>query len=339
MALRLALVTDAWHPQQNGVVRVLDSVLRLLAVDGHDVEVISPDQFTTIPCPTYPEIPLAVLPGKNLARQLEDIAPDAIHLATEGPLGWSARGWCLRNKFPFTTAYHSKFPEYLQKRTGLPLFIPYAGMRHFHAPSAGVLVPSPNVFAELHDWKFKSLKLWSHGVDRSAFKPGPKTAFEGLPRPIFLNVGRVTVDKNLEAFLDLDLPGSKVVVGSGPQRNELIAKYPDAHFVVVSGDEALAACYNGADVFVFPSKTDTFGLVMLEALACGVPVAGYPVTGPKDVIGDSGAGVLSDDLRQAALDALAIDPAVCVQRATEFPWSTVKDQFVANLAPQARAEQ
>ncbi|HMA51826.1 MAG TPA: glycosyltransferase family 1 protein [Magnetospirillaceae bacterium] len=337
--MRLALVTDAWHPQQNGVVRVLDSVLRLLEADGHEIEVISPEQFTTIPCPTYPEIPLAVLPGKLLADKLERIAPDAIHLATEGPLGWSARSWCLRNKFPFTTAYHSKFPEYLQKRTGLPLFIPYAGMRHFHAPSAGVLVPSPNVYTELQDWKFRGLKLWSHGVDQSAFKPGPKTAFEGLPRPIFLNVGRVTVDKNLEAFLDLDLPGTKVVVGSGPQRAALIAKYPAARFVAVSGDEALAACYNGADVFVFPSKTDTFGLVMLEALACGVPVAAYPVTGPKDVIGDSSAGVLSEDLRQAALDALSIDPAICIKRATEFPWSTVKDQFVANLASQAGTNQ
>jgi len=337
--LRLALVTDAWHPQQNGVVRVLDSVLQLLKADGHEVEVISPDQFTTIPCPTYPEIPLAVLPGKTLAGKLEQIAPDAIHLATEGPLGWSARAWCLRNRFPFTTAYHSKFPEYLQKRTGVPLFIPYAGMRHFHAPSAGVLVPSPNVFSELQDWNFANLKLWSHGVDQSVFKPGPKTRFADLPRPVFLNVGRVTVDKNLEAFLDLDLPGSKVVVGSGPQRNSLIAKYPNAHFVVVSGDEALADCYNGADVFVFPSKTDTFGLVMLEALACGVPVAAYPVTGPKDVIGGSRAGVLSDDLRQAALDALGIDAETCVRRATEFPWSTVKDQFVANLASQAGTKQ
>jgi len=330
--LRLALVTDAWHPQQNGVVRVLESVLRLLDADGHEVEVISPDQFTTVPCPTYPEIPLAVLPGKTLAKHLERIAPDAIHLATEGPLGWSARGWCLRNKFPFTTAYHSKFPEYFQARTGLPLFIPYAGMRHFHAPSSGVLVPSVNVFNELSEWKFERLKLWSHGVDQQVFKPGPKTAFEGLPRPIFLNVGRVTIDKNLEAFLSLDLPGSKVVVGSGPQRNALIAKYPDVHFHIVSGDEALAACYNGADVFVFPSRTDTFGLVMLEALACGVPVAAFPVTGPKDVIGDSKAGIMSEDLRQAALDALGIEAEICVQRATEFPWSIVKDQFVENLA-------
>ena len=337
--MRLALVTDAWHPQQNGVVRVLESVLRLLEADGHETLVISPEQFTTIPCPTYPEIPLAVLPGKGVAARLEQIAPDAIHLATEGPLGWAARSWCVRNKFPFTTAYHSKFPEYLQARTGLPLFIPSAGMRHFHAPSAGVLVPSPNVFTELQDWKFKSLKLWSHGVDQSAFKPGPKTAFEGLPRPIFINIGRVTVDKNLEAFLDLDLPGSKVVVGSGPQRKELMAKYPDAHFIVVSGDEALAACYNGADVFVFPSKTDTFGLVMLEALACGVPVAAYPVTGPKDVIEDSAAGILSEDLRQAALDAMSIDPAICIKRAAEFPWSIVKDQFVANLATQAGTKQ
>ena len=337
--MRLALVTDAWHPQQNGVVRVLESVLRLLEADGHETLVISPEQFTTIPCPTYPEIPLAVLPGKGVAARLEQIAPDAIHLATEGPLGWAARSWCVRNKFPFTTADQSKFPEYLQARTGLPLFIPSAGMRHFHAPSAGVLVPSPNVFTELQDWKFKSLKLWSHGVDQSAFKPGPKTAFEGLPRPIFINIGRVTVDKNLEAFLDLDLPGSKVVVGSGPQRKELMAKYPDAHFIVVSGDEALAACYNGADVFVFPSKTDTFGLVMLEALACGVPVAAYPVTGPKDVIEDSAAGILSEDLRQAALDAMSIDPAICIKRAAEFPWSIVKDQFVANLATQAGTKQ
>jgi glycosyltransferase involved in cell wall biosynthesis len=328
----LALVTDAWYPQENGVVRVLDSVLRLLDEDGIDVEVISPDQFTTIPCPTYPEIPLAVLPGKGVAKHLDRIAPNAIHIATEGPLGWAARGWCLRNKFPFTTAYHSKFPEYVQARTGLPLFIPYAGMRHFHAPSSGVLVPSVNVFNELNDWRFGQLKLWSHGVDQSAFNPGPKTAFEGLPRPIFLNVGRVTIDKNLEAFLSLDLPGSKVVVGSGPQRNALMAKYPDAHFRVVSGDEALAACYNGADVFVFPSRTDTFGLVMLEALACGVPVAAFPVTGPKDVIGDSEAGILSEDLRQAALDALAIAPERCVQRASEFPWAIVKDQFVQNLA-------
>ncbi len=330
--MRLALVTDAWYPQENGVVRVLDSVLRLLDEDGIDVEVISPDQFTTIPCPTYPEIPLAVLPGKGVAKHLDRIAPNAIHIATEGPLGWAARGWCLRNKFPFTTAYHSKFPEYVQARTGLPLFIPYAGMRHFHAPSSGVLVPSVNVFNELNDWRFGQLKLWSHGVDQSAFNPGPKTAFEGLPRPIFLNVGRVTIDKNLEAFLSLDLPGSKVVVGSGPQRNALMAKYPDAHFRVVSGDEALAACYNGADVFVFPSRTDTFGLVMLEALACGVPVAAFPVTGPKDVIGDSEAGILSEDLRQAALDALAIAPERCVQRASEFPWAIVKDQFVQNLA-------
>jgi glycosyltransferase involved in cell wall biosynthesis len=206
-------------------------------------------------------------------------------------------------------------------------------MRHFHSASSGVLVPSVNVFNELKEWRFDHLKLWSHGVDMQAFKPGPKNAFEGLPRPIFLNVGRVTIDKNLEAFLDLDLPGSKVVVGSGPQRKELIAKYPDAHFHVVSGDEALAACYNGADVFVFPSRTDTFGLVMLEALACGVPVAAFPVTGPKDVIGDSKAGILSEDLRQAALDALAINSAFCVERATEFPWKTVKDQFVENLAP------
>jgi glycosyltransferase involved in cell wall biosynthesis len=330
--VRLALVTDAWHPQQNGVVRVLDTLLRLLQAENHHVDIISPDHFTTVPCPTYPEIPLAVFPGRQMAQQLESLAPDAIHLATEGPLGWAARAWCLRRKRPFTTAYHSKFPQYLQARTGVPLFIPYAGMRHFHAPSAGVLVPSASVLDELREWRFGQLKLWSHGVDRSVFKPGPKDALAALPRPIFMNVGRVTIEKNLEAFLRLDLPGSKVVVGSGPQRAELMAKYPGAHFHQVSGDEALAACYNAADVFVFPSRTDTFGLVMLEALACGVPVAALPTTGPVDVIGGSKAGILSEDLRQAALDALDIDPLHCLQRAAEFPWSTVKDQFLENLA-------
>lgn len=330
--MRLALVTDAWHPQQNGVVRVLDTLVQLLQAEGHHIDVISPDQFTTVPCPTYPEIPLAVFPGRLIGAQLERLAPDAIHLATEGPLGWAARAWCLKQKVPFTTAYHSKFPQYLQARTGVPLFIPYAGMRHFHAPSAGVLVPSASILAELQEWKFDKLKLWSHGVDRAVFKPGPKDAFAGLKRPIFLYVGRVTIEKNLEAFLKLDLPGSKVVVGSGPQRKALMAKYPDTLFHVVSGDAALASCYNGADVFIFPSRTDTFGLVMLEALACGIPVAALPVTGPLDVIGESRAGILSEDLRQAALDALEIDPQHCLDRAAAFPWSIVKDQFLENLA-------
>jgi len=331
--VQLALVTDAWHPQQNGVVRVLDTLLRLLKTDGHQIDIISPEQFTTVPCPTYPEIPLAVFPGKMVAQKLESLNPDAIHLATEGPLGWAARSWCLRNKIPFTTAYHSKFPEYLQARTGVPLFIPYAGMRHFHAASAGVLVPSKSVLAELQEWRFDRLKLWSHGVDRDVFKPGPKDFLEHLPRPIFMNVGRVTIEKNLEAFLNLELPGSKVVVGSGPQRKSLIGKYPEAHFIEVVGDEAPAAAYNAADVFVFPSLTDTFGLVMLEALACGVPVAAFPATGPLDVIGASSAGILSEDLRRAALDALEIKPEICLDRATLFPWSTVKDQFLENLAP------
>jgi len=331
--VRLALVTDAWHPQQNGVVRVLETLLSLMRTEGHHVEVIEPGQFTTVPCPTYPEIPLAVFPGRIVAGKLEELNAEAIHIATEGPLGWAARSWCLRNERPFTTAYHSKFPQYMQARTGVPLFIPYAGMRHFHAPSAGVLVPSPSVFAELREWRFDHLKLWSHGVDRDVFKPGPKDALAHLPRPIFMNVGRVTIEKNLEAFLKLDLPGSKVIVGSGPQRKSLMAKYPDVLFHMVEGDEALAACYNAADVFVFPSLTDTFGLVMLEALACGVPVAAMPATGPVDVIGDSKAGILSEDLRQAALDALEIDPQICVQRAADFPWSTVKDQFIDNLAP------
>ncbi len=330
--MRIALVTDAWHPQRNGVVRVLSTLQRYLVADGHQLGLVTPDAFRTISCPTYPEIPLALFAGKRVAQRLDALAPEAVHIATEGPLGWAARAWCLRRRRPFTTAYHTKFPQYVQARTGLPLALPYACVRRFHAPSSGVLVPSPTILEELRSWRFKCLRPWSHGVDTQVFRPGPKTAFDHLPRPVFLYTGRVTVDKNLPAFLELDLPGSKVIVGDGPQRDELMRRYPAAHFIIANGDAELAATYNGADAFVFPSRTDTFGLVMLEALACGVPVAAFPVPGPVDVIGDSKVGVLSEDLRTAALAALSIPAEPCVARAEAFSWRTVAEQFVANLA-------
>jgi glycosyltransferase involved in cell wall biosynthesis len=329
---RIALVTDAWHPQPNGVVRVLSSLERRLTERGLTVGVLSPDRFRTMPCPSYPEIRLALLPRRGTAAWLDRFAADAIHIATEGPLGWAARSWCLRHDRPFTTAYHTKFPQYVAARTGLPLAAPYWAVRRFHAPSRGVLVPTPSILAELQAWRFANLRLWSHGVDTEVFRPRPKTAFADLPRPLFLYVGRVTVDKNLPAFLDLDLPGSKVVVGSGPSRATLMQRYPAARFVIAQGDEELAGYFAAADAFVFPSRTDTFGLVMLEALASGVPVAAFPVPGPLDVIGDSGAGVLSEDLRAAALAALDIPPARCVAHAAGFSWAAVTDQFVANLA-------
>ncbi len=326
------MVTDAWYPQQNGVVRVLGTLEHHLSGDGHLVRVISPDQFKTLPCPSYPQIPLAILPGRGVAHQLQEFAPDAIHIATEGPLGWAARAWCLRHHRPFTTAYHTKFPQYVQARTGMPLAIPYALVRRFHAPSSGVLVPSPAIFTELEQWRFRNLRPWSHGVDTTVFRPGPKTAFDHFPRPVFLYTGRVAVEKNLPEFLELNLPGTKIVLGSGPQREQLMRRFPQAMFITASGDAELAHYYNGADAFVFPSRTDTFGLVMLEALACGVPVAAFPVPGPLDVIGDSEAGALSEDLRSAALMALDIPPKSCIARAAAFSWDAVTRQFLDNLA-------
>lgn len=337
----IVIVTDAWHPQPNGVVRVLDSLRRVLEADGRRVTMIEPGQFRTVPLPTYAEIPIAVLPGRRVARLLDEAAPNAVHIATEGPLGRAARAWCLKTGRPFTTAYHSKFPEYIHARTRLPLPWLYKMMRDFHAPSSAVLAPSDNVYRELCDWGFANVRSWAHGVDTSVFRPDAKDYFDGVlkdqgrGRPVFLYVGRVTVEKNLTAFLDLDLPGAKVVVGSGPQRAALVKAYPDVHFHIVHGDEELRRCFNAGDVFVFPSRTDTFGLVMLEALACGVPVAAFPVTGPTDVLGEAvgRVGILDEDLGAAARRALSLDPAACRAHAERFAWDEVARQFLENLAP------
>ena len=330
--MRIALATDAWYPQPNGVVRVLGTVMETLVARGHDVEVMSPDQFRTVPCPSYSEIRLAVLPGRKTSQWLDDFAPDAVHIATEGPIGRAARAHCLKRGWPFSTAYHTKFPEYLQVRTGLPLSWLYAGVRKFHSPSGAVMVPAPAIHRELEVRNFANLKLWSHGVKTDVFKPSAKDYLD-LPRPIFLYVGRVTVEKNLPAFLSLDLPGSKVVVGSGPARDQLIRRFPKAHFFIAQGDEELNRYYNTGDVFVFPSRTDTFGLVMLEALSCGVPVAAFPVTGPLDVIGHNGPGVLDDDLAKAAIAAQEISPEACREWALNFSWERVADQFLEFLQP------
>jgi glycosyltransferase involved in cell wall biosynthesis len=330
--MRIAIVTDAWFPQENGVVRVLSTLIDRLRRWGHDVLLIEPGLFFTLPCPTYPDIRLALGAGSKIGRLLDEFAPEALHLPTEGPLGWVARKHALKRGWPFTTAYHSKFPEYIQARTGLPLPWLYAPVRKFHASSSAVLCPSPSVHRELQAWGFANLREWAHGVDTDVFHPQPKD-FLDLPRPIHMYVGRVTIEKNLQAFLGLDLPGSKVVVGSGPARERLLRRYPDAHFKVARGDLELSRYFAAADVFVFPSRTDTFGLVMLEALASGVPVAAFPVTGPIDVLGASGAGVLDADLALAARRALAIDPAVCRAHALNFSWDEVARQFLGNLAP------
>lgn len=332
--MRIAIVTDAWYPQRNGVVRVLGTLRDTLVARGHEVLVISPSDFHTVPMPSYPEIRLALLPRRKVTRLLDAFAPEAIHAPTEGPLGKAARAYCLKRGYPFTTAYHTKFPEYVHARTGLPLSWLRASLRRFHAPSKAVLAPSPSVLRELRAENYPNAAPWSHGVDTNTFRPGDKRGlWPDLPRPLFLYVGRVTVDKNLPAFLSLDLPGSKVVVGDGPSRADYMARYPDTLFHIANGDAELAACYSAADCFVFPSRTDTFGLVMLEALACGVPVAAFPVTGPTDVLGDSGAGVLDHDLKAAALKALEIDPALCRAHAATFSWDRVADEFLGYLAP------
>ncbi|QJE73760.1 glycosyltransferase family 1 protein [Aerophototrophica crusticola] len=330
--MRLLVASDAWQPQVNGVVRTLATTRDELVRMGHDVEVVGPDRFRTVPLPTYPEIRLAVNAGGALARIIGGFRPDAIHIATEGPIGLAARAWCLRQGMPFTTAYHTRFPEYVRDRAPVPLALTYALVRRFHAPASAVMVATASIEADLRARGFTNLRRWSRGVDTALFRPQDKGWLD-LPRPVFAYVGRVAVEKNVEAFLALDLPGSKLVVGDGPQRAELAARYPNARFVGAKSGEELSRHYAAADCFVFPSKSDTFGLVLLEALASGVPVAAYPVPGPLDVVGTGGPGVLDTDLRNACLAALDIDPAACRAHALTFSWRAAAEQFLANLRP------
>ena len=332
--MKILIVTDAWEPQVNGVVRTLKSTRRELERMGHEVEFLTPLQFRTVPCPTYPDIRLSLLPGRKVREYIRAFAPQAIHIATEGPLGMAARAYALRNKLPYTTAYHTRFPEYVHARVRLPLSVTYRFLRWFHGRAEAVMVPTEVVRRDLLAYGFAPGKvvLWSRGVDLDIFKPGAAMV-HNLHKPIFLCVGRVAVEKNIEAFLRLDLPGTKWVAGDGPALDSLKAKFPDVHFTGVLSQTELATLYNAADVFVFPSRTDTFGLVLLEALACGCPVAAYPVTGPVDVIGDSPAGALDEDLRTAALRALKIDRGVARAHAERFSWEACTRQFLANLHP------
>jgi glycosyltransferase involved in cell wall biosynthesis len=334
---RILIVSDAWTPQVNGVVRTLATVAGELRAMGHVVEVVGPDRFRTVACPTYPEIRLALAPRRRLARLIAGFAPDHLHIATEGPLGWSARAWARRHRAAFTTSFHTKFAEYLHARTRVPVAWTYAWLRRFHAPSSAVLAATPSLRAEL-EWRgFANVRAWTRGVDLALFRPhrdedGPREDVS-LPRPVFLYVGRVAVEKNIRAFLDLDLPGSKVVVGDGPQLAALRREYPRAQFLGARFGEALARAYAGADAFVFPSLTDTFGLVMLEALACGTPVAAFPVTGPLDVLGAApGAiGAIDTDLRRAALASLEGDRAACRAHAERYSWRACAEAFLGAL--------
>jgi len=332
--VRILIVTDAWEPQVNGVVRTLKSTRRELERMGHQVEFLTPLEFRTMPCPTYPDIRLSMFPKNKAWARIAGFAPQAIHIATEGPLGLAARAYALRQGVPFTTAYHTRFPEYVRARTALPLAASYKFMRWFHGPAEAVMVPTEVVRRDLVAYGFPPSKvvMWSRGVDLEVFKPGPEIEHD-LKRPIFLCVGRVAVEKNIEAFLELDLPGSKWVAGDGPALPKLKARFPEVKFTGVLDQPTLAKLYNAADAFVFPSRTDTFGLVLLEAMACGCPVAAYPVTGPVDVIGGSPAGALDEDLRSACLRALEIPRSVARRHAERFSWEACTRQFLAHLHP------
>ncbi len=342
--MRIALCTDAWHPQINGVVRSLAMTVSKLVERGYAVELITPQQFRTIPMPGYNEIRLALVPRFGTRRSLAAFAPDVVHIATEGPIGWSARSWCQAHGVPFTTAFHTRFPDYAAVRTGLDAERFWPLIRRFHAPSRAVLVSTLALGRELQGRGLDQWRLWSRGIDPAQFHAdhAPLPEIAALPGPIQLYVGRVAIEKNLPAFLEAQTPGTKVIVGDGPDLALLRGRYPEAKFLGAMSGETLARAYCSADVFVFPSRTDTFGLVMIEALACGVPVAAYPVAGPLDVIGrmgkgeddgnDKAVGVLDEDLGRAIAQALQLDRAAAAAFGARFSWDRATDQFLTALS-------
>ncbi|MEJ2218948.1 MAG: glycosyltransferase family 1 protein [Gemmatimonadota bacterium] len=334
--MRIAIVTDAWQPQVNGVVTTLTKTGESLEAMGHEVRFVTPASFRTVPCPTYPEIQLSLWPRRRLTRLLDEFRPEAVHIATEGPLGLAARRYCQRRALAFTTSYHTQFPQYLHMRLPIPVAWCYAYLRWFHGAAARTLVPTDHQREELVKWGFRNLVIWSRGVDTDLFRPRER-ADEAGERPILMYMGRVAVEKNIEAFLSLDLPGTKHVVGDGPDLPALQARHPEVRFTGFRFGEELARSLAGADVFVFPSRTDTLGLVMLEAMACGVPIAAYPVTGPLDVVVDGVTGALDEDLGRAVQRALTLDGAACREHALKYSWRRCSEQFHSHLAANPRS--
>ena len=341
--MRIAIATDAWFPQTNGVVRSLATTISILQRRGYEIELISPDQFITLPAPGYSEIRLAVAPRFGVRRTLRRYQPDIVHIVTEGPIGWAARSWCIANNVPFTTAFHTRFPDYAAVRTGLSPDRFWPIMRRFHKPSKGVLVSTYRLMDELAQRGISQTKLWSRGIDRELFHPGhdPLEDLAHLPRPLLLYVGRVAPEKNIGAFLGAAVAGTKVIVGDGPALAELREQFPDANFLGALHGEQLARAYCSADVFVFPSLTDTFGLVLIEALACGVPVAAFPVQGPIDILGpssrgiydqiDQAAGALDVSLSAAIVKAQGASRQAAAELGASFDWEKCCDQFVDAL--------
>ncbi|MGE0240267.1 MAG: glycosyltransferase family 4 protein [Parvibaculaceae bacterium] len=332
--MRIVIVTDAWFPQVNGVVRTLSAVADELAKVGHEVRIVSPEGRWTLPMPLYPEIRLAFTTSRRLGRELESLAPDAFYIATEGPLGWAARSWCARRNIPFTSGFHTRFADYLELRLPLPglAAASWSMLRKFHGISRAVLVPTRSIAQDLEARGFVNVKTWTRGVDHALFRPYERAALD-LPRPISLSVGRLAPEKNVDAFLSLDLPGTKVVIGDGPQRPELEKRFPDAVFLGFRFGEELARMMASADVFVFSSLTDTFGLVMLEAMACGTPVAAYEVPSPIDVVQDGVTGALDKHLKLAILRALTLDRDKVHQGSQRFTWERTARIFEETLVP------
>ncbi len=331
--MRILIATDAWQPQVNGVVRTLTTTVGELTKLGHTVTVVGPDRFRTLPMPSYPEIRVALLPRRQLGRIMDEVAPDAVHIPVEGPIGLAARRICIRRKWPFSTSYHTRAGLYFERKFAIPGRLIVRLQRRFHNAASAFMVQTDSLERELRAEGFHNIRRWSRGVDAELFRPYPRDGFLDLPRPIFLYVGRVSSEKNLESFLDLDLPGSKLIVGGGPQLEAFRARYPTVTFAGYRSGEELSRYYSASDVFVFPSRFETFGLVLLEALACGLPVAAYPVHGPRDVIGSAPVGALDEDLRSAALKALAIPRERCRAYAMQFSWRRSAEQFLENLVP------
>ncbi len=327
---RIAIATDAWYPQVNGVVTTLEKTAEELRALGHEVLFLTPSAFPTLPCPSYPSIRLALFPAGGIARAIQAFRPNAFHIATEGPIGHALRAYCRRRGLPFTSSYHTQFPEYLRLRAPVPTAWSYAYLRRFHGLASHTLVPTESLRRVLAGHGFRNLVVWSRGVDTVLFRPRPAHPIEA-PRPIAMYTGRVAVEKNIEAFLALDLPGSKFVVGDGPDLRSLARRYPAVRFAGCKRGEELVRYLAAADVFVFPSRTDTFGLVLLEAMACGVPVAAYPVPGPIDVVLHNKTGVLKEDLREAAIEALKLDGRACTEHARTFSWRRCAEVFAEHL--------
>ena len=332
--LKIVIATDAWKPQLNGVVRTLETLGDILTGFGNEVRYITPNEFKSVPLPSYPEIRLSLLPNRRVAKIINEFKPDAVHIATEGPIGRAVRRFCKRRGYPFTTSFHTRFPEYAHERWAVPISWGYAVLKDFHKDGEALMVATPGLMAELDERGFSRMKLWARGVDLQRFTPGDRAFLDKHERPVFLYVGRLAVEKSIEDFLEADLPGTKVVVGEGPQRAELEERYPDAIFTGPKFGDELTQYYQASDVFVFPSRTDTFGLVNVEALACGVPVAAYPVRGPLEILdgAPAGCGSMNEDLRQACLDAYANrNPEQCRAWAENFSWEAATRQFITNL--------